>query len=138
MPIYKFRCQNEECDHITEFLHLAKIQPDGKVGSDPCPESATCEECSGPTARVFEAPGLARISYERNGRKAIEIRQDGKKTRTTSATREKYEHDAGNVSSSKLAELRKQGTGFQAESVYSKSVQKVLDQKRLEKEKKKC
>lgn len=130
MPIYKFRCENEECDHVTEFLHLAKVMPDGRVGSDPCPEKADCEACHGPTYRMIEAPGLARITYERNGRKAIEIRQEGKKTRTTSATREKYEHDVGNKRSKDLK-------GFRAESVYTKEVQKVLDQKKLQKEKKK-
>jgi predicted nucleic acid-binding Zn ribbon protein len=129
MPIYKFRCDNEECDHITEFLHLAKVRDDGSVGTDPCPESAQCAICAGTTKKVFEAPGLSRITFDRNGKKGIEIRH-GNSKRLTSATREKYEHDIGNKNSKDLK-------GFRTESVHSKSVQKVLDQRRIAQEKKK-
>lgn len=128
MPIFKFRCENEECDHVTEFMHLAKVRPDGTVGIDPCPESAACEKCTGATTRVIEFPGMSRVTFDRNGKKGIEIR-NGDSKRTTSATREKYEHDIGNRNSKDLK-------GYRPDSVYSKEVQKVVDQQKLAKEKK--
>jgi predicted nucleic acid-binding Zn ribbon protein len=128
MPIYKFRCENEECAHVTEFMHLAKVLADGSVGTEPCPASAECEVCKGTTSKVFEAPGMSRISFDRNGKKGIEIRS-GNSRRTTSATREKYEHDIGNRNSKDLK-------GYRPDSVYSKEVQKVVDQQKLAKEKK--
>ena len=127
MPIYKFRCENNECDHVTEFLHLAKVQPDGKVASDPCPESAVCETCGGPTHKVFEAPGMVRVSFERNGRKATEIRTDTGGKRIVSGTREKYEHEIGNKNSKDLK-------GYRVDTVYTKEVQREKD--RIKKERK--
>ena len=129
MPYYKYQCEDEACDHLTEFLCLATILDDGSVGHK-MPEDTTCEKCRGPTHRKIEAPGLTRMTFDRNGKKGIEIRQEGGAKRVTSATREKYEHDIGNKNSKDLK-------GFRTESVYSKEVQKVMDKKKLESEKKK-
>lgn len=44
MPLYEFECQ--ECSHISEILMAASERNN----------SILCEECGGPTDRIFSAP----------------------------------------------------------------------------------
>lgn len=65
----------------------------------------------------FELGGYTRVQFERNGRIGYEYKQSDGKKRIVSATREKYEHNIGNMGSKALKES---GTR-KNESVYTKS-----------------
>lgn len=120
MPLYDYTCTKEACGITFEETRPYENRE----------EQATCPECGSPAKYMFSFNGVARVTFERNGKKGVEIRTSGGGKRIVSATREKYEHDVGNRNSKDLK-------GFRPESVYSKGVQKVVDQKKLAEEKKK-
>ena len=69
---------------------------------------------------------VIRAQFERNGRVGYEYRLANGKKIIRSATRERYEHNIGNLSQTALKE---KGRSV-ADSVYSKSFQKHLDSKK--------
>lgn len=73
---------------------------------------------------------VVRSMFERNGRVAYEYNLGNGKKFIRSATRERYEHNLGNLS----AEKRKEKGNQIADSVYSRSFEKALKDAKAKKE----
>ncbi len=71
----------------------------------------------------YKLGGYTRVQFERNGRIGYEYRQSDGTKRIVSATREKYEHNMGNMGSKALKEA---GTK-KNESVYTKEFGKKVE-----------
>lgn len=122
MPYYKYQCDNEDCLKLTE-----ELLPISKYPGD----SISCPDCGKQARQIIEAPGMVKIKFERNGRKATMTVLDNGRQFIKSATREKYEHDVGNKAA-------KDFKGYRTETVWANNVQKEVDRRKKEKEKKKC
>ena len=72
----------------------------------------------------YKLGGYTRVQFERNGRIGYEYKQSDGKKRVVSATRERYEHNMGNMGSKALKEA---GTK-KSDSVYTKTHGKKVEQ----------
>lgn len=95
MPLYGFHCR--WCGTTTDKIFKA---------SETRPESIPCPECKDyPAEYQIGAPSHYKIGYEQNGRKAFKVDMGTGKKVYRSATRENFEHKAGNVAAKKYHEM---------------------------------
>jgi hypothetical protein len=119
VPYYKYLCEVESCQHFEEMPLL-------KISEHPG-TTKPCAECGGTANQVIETPGMVKIYFERNGRKAVSIKAEGGKEVIRSGTREKWEHDTCNRPAAEYKHTRTQ-------TVWSNSVQKEVDRRKKESE----
>lgn len=111
-------------DRMVEYLYR---RPDGEefileisAQEDPPDEYDGAEKIR---LLPYKMGGYTRVQFERNGRIGYEYRQPDGKKRIVSATREKYEHNMGNMGSKALKEA---GTK-KSDSVYTKTYGNMVE-----------
>jgi len=110
MPLYEFVCL--DCDQVTNAI----------CGSDIRPQKIKCEFCPDSDAEYrIAAPSMFKVTFDKNGRKGVKVDLGNGKQIHRSATRERWEHNAGNMT----AEQYKKNGSEVNESVYTKRYAEV-------------
>jgi putative FmdB family regulatory protein len=118
MPIYSFHCT--WCETTTDKIFK----------SDERPNLIKCPNCNDyPAEYRVGKPAHFRIAIDGNGRKGYKTDQGNGKKTVRSATREQYEHRAGNMSAKDF----KANPRSASQSVYTKEYGKKVEAEKKEK-----
>jgi hypothetical protein len=121
MPLYAFQCF--VCKAVTEKILKPELRP----------KMIKCESCpDGDAEYIVGAPAHFRIAIDGNGRKGYKMDMGNGKKVVRSATRERYEHEAGNRNSQELTDTPGKMREH-TKSVYTKEYGRKVEAEKKEK-----